>query len=233
MQITFRAKYSIQHVLSADHFATLSADIETAYDSKFSDDLFARYKAYIAGSIFAAVAFLEATINELFADAVDNPYAAVKQLDSDVVALMANMWEELEALKRVSTLNKFQIALTLANKERFDKGRSPYQDVQFLVALRNALVHYRPEWTATVSSDHQALTVHKLEAKLGGKFPLSPLTAQGNPFFPDKCLSYGCAKWAVISSVKFVDEFYSRMGLTPTFDHVRSRLKTVGEHCGD
>ncbi|MEN8906392.1 MAG: hypothetical protein ABF289_10590 [Clostridiales bacterium] len=34
-----------------------------------------------------------------------------------------------------------------------------------------------------------------------------------NAFYPDKCLSSGCAKWACISSIEFVDNFaiYSEM----------------------
>jgi hypothetical protein len=39
-------------------------------------------------------------------------------------------------------------------------------------------------------------------------------------------MSHGCAKWAVESSVKFVDDFCGRMGLTPVFDGVRRSLAT-------
>jgi hypothetical protein len=61
---------------------------------------------------------------------------------------------------------------------------------------------------------------------LQGKFNLNPLTGAGNPFYPDKCLGHGCAEWAVNSSIKFVDEFFEKLGSTPVFDHVREQLKT-------
>ena len=32
-------------------------------------------------------------------------------------------------------------------------------------------------------------------------------------FFPDRCLGYGCAKWAIVSARAFADEFYNRMGV--------------------
>lgn len=94
-------------------------------------------------------------------------------------------------------------------------------------ALRNALVHYEREWITNISEiDSDEVTVSKFEEKLMGKFPLNPLVGEENPFFPYRCLGYGCAKWALTNSVRFADEFFSRMGLSPTYDHVQSRLKT-------
>jgi hypothetical protein len=61
---------------------------------------------------------------------------------------------------------------------------------------------------------------------LGGKFIANPLTGQDNPFYPDKCLGHGCAEWAVNSSVKFNDDFFSRMGLLSSYDPVCDKLNT-------
>lgn len=179
----------------------------------------------LTGSIFAAVSFLEATVNELFADAVDNSCEVIKPLNPDVKALMADIWELIGPRKAFSILDKFRIALILARKQPFNAGASPYQDIDSLIRLRNALVHYKPEWV-TAGSDTNQNALRKIEQRLRGKFPLNPLTSDGDPFFPKRCLSHGCAEWAVRSSVKFADEFYSRMGLTPTFNHIRSHLET-------
>jgi len=224
--VTKRTYYSISHVQASAQFARLSAKIERTYEKR-SDEVFHEHRAYVTGSIFASVSFLEATINELFADTVDN-LEAVKQLNPEVRALMADMWKlKVPRTARYSTLEKFQIALILARKQQFDTGQSPYQDVALLVELRNALVHYEPEWVTTISeAEPEAVTIQKLEKKLEGKFQLNPMTGEGDTFFPDRCLSHGCAKWAVTSSVKFADEFFSRMGLPPPYDHVRSRMKT-------
>jgi len=221
-----RTYYSISHIQAAAQFAKLSANIERAYNGRWSDELFHEHRAYVTGCVFAAVSFLEATINELFADAVDNP-EALKRLNPEVRALIADMWRlGVPRPAAFSILEKFKIALTLARKQMFAVG-PPYEDVVHLVRLRNALVHYEPEWITTISqSDVEAVAVGKFQEKLGGKFPLNPLAGEGDPFFPNKCLGYGCAKWAVTTSLKFADEFFSRMGLTPTYDHVRPRLKT-------
>lgn len=213
-----RTHFSIHHIQSAAHFARLSADTEKAYRGNCSDELFAEHRAYVTGSIFTAVSFLEATINELFADTADNPDRFIKHLDSKVVALMADIWKHEFSKKYFPILTKFEKALTLAKKEPFDPGALPYQCIWLLIKLRNALIHYEPEWNGKQAS--------KFEKMLENKFSLNPLTGPGDAFFPKKCLSHGCAKWAVESSVKFADEFFSRMGLPSTFDHVRSRLKT-------
>ncbi len=46
-------------------------------------------------------------------------------------------------------------------------------------------------------------------------------SGSGNPFFPDKCLGHGCAKWALESSVEFADAFFSRMGIVPRHERFK------------
>jgi hypothetical protein len=223
-----RTYYSIQHIQSAAIFARLSHDIEKAYDGKFVNEVSTEHNSYVTASIFSTVAFLEATINELFVDAVDNPRSSVHQLGPDVVKRMTNMWK-LQVPKTASFRipDKYNIALILAGKEPLDAGVSPYQDVALVIKLRNALIHYEPEWITTFSTleTEQAIT-QEFEKHLRGKFPLNPMAGVGNAFFPDKCLGHGCAKWAVVSGIQFVDEFFAQMSMIPTFDHVRLHLNT-------
>ncbi len=219
IKVTSRTYFSIQHIRSAALLSRLSAKIEGDYSGKFSDELYAEHITYVMNTIFSAVAFLETTINELFQDAAENEDAHIKPLNSDIKETMANIWK-CGLLERTPILEKFQIALMRAKKQQFDKGSAPYQDVYLLIQLRNALLHYKPEYIT------HGETVHNFEKKLKGKFSLSPIKGKRNPFWPGKCLGHGCAKWVVISCIKFADEFYLRMGLNPTFNHIRSHLKT-------
>jgi len=203
----------------------LSHKVESAYDGKFSDELFFEHEAYVTGCIFSAFSFLEATINELFSDTAENP-DGFKELDKQIRDLMAYMWKR-KILPRSRTLEKYQIALILAQKKTFDKKIVPYKDVDLLRELRNALVHYEPEWITTIlEPEPEAITTQKLEKLLSGKFPLNPMMGENESFFPKRCLGHGCAKWAVNVSVKFVDDFFEKMGLTPPYNHIRSRLNT-------
>ena len=125
---------------------------------------------------------------------------------------------------RYNVVEKFQIALTLAKKPVFDPGVQPAQDIKIIVQLRNDLIHYEPTWIEGSSSPQSRATQHKIELGTKGKFALNPLTSHNNPYYPDQCLSFGCAKWAVTRSVEFVDDFFTRIGLAIPYEHVRDRL---------
>lgn len=112
-----------------------------------------------------------------------------------------------------------QVALKLANKPPFDKGAFPYQDVALVIELRNELVHYKPEWQAVPDPglDYDifyAEAAHRFEKALQGKFDFNPMANDfEDPFFPDRCLSYRCARWAFRATTLFVLMFYYEMGL--------------------
>lgn len=228
ISITSRTYFSIQHIQSAALFARHAYSIEENYSGVFSGELFSQHRAYVTGSILSSVFFLEASINELFADTVETNSEIAKKLNPAIIQLMAAMWKlEVPRTANFKILQKYQIALALAQKEIFDIKAFPYQDVNLLVKLRNDLVHYEPEWVKLPSSDDfESDDIHRYEKMLRGKFSVNPLTGQGNPFYPDKCLGYGCAAWAVNSSIKFTDDFFSRLGLLSFYDHVRNRLNT-------
>jgi hypothetical protein len=221
---TPRFYYSHYHIQAAALFARRSSKLEKEHggNNVVSSKVFSEHRAYVTGAILSAVSFLEAEINEIFADAGEDQREHIYQL-GNVIFLLRRMWSlGVPKTASYSILDKYQIALALADKQEFDKGAAPYQDVRLLIKLRNALVHYEPEYTARDSSGSR-----KLEQNLQGRFHLNPLTGSRTPFFPERCMSHGCAQWAVESSVKFVDDFCGRLGLTPVFDGIRSSLATV------
>jgi hypothetical protein len=226
LRVRSRTYYSLQHIQSAALFTRKCYQIESNYDGIFSDELFSEHWSYVTGAIFATVSFLEATINELFADTVDHPNGELaNHLDASTKLLMADMWKRgIPRTAQYQIIEKYQIALTLARKTPFELDRPPFQDVQTLIIIRNALIHYEPVWA---SAEEEKAHKKILSLKQEKKFALNPLrTGKSNPFFPDKCLSHGCAKWAFNSSVQFVEEFFSRMNIPVLYDHLRMRLKT-------
>ena len=53
------------------------------------------------------------------------------------------------------------------------------------------------------------------------KFSLNKIYEQsGNPDFPDKMLSKGCAEWSLLSVKNFADEFFDRIGVEPNYQKV-------------
>lgn len=205
---------SREHIQSAFLFSRLSAKIEKNHVGTPSEELKIENKAHVIAAIFTAVSFIESIINEFFWD-LESPNK-VEALEEETKKIMANMWGK--GIKKTSTLEKYQFALALARKSLFDRGIAPYQDVSLLIRLRNALIHYEPEWVGD--------SPQKLEENLKGKFELSPFYGEGSLFIPHRCLSHGCAKWVAINSLKFTDDFFARMGLEPGYDYLRSKLIT-------
>jgi len=196
-----RLYLSLQHIQSACLFARRSGQIEKEYDGNFSTELLTEYWAYVTASIFTAVSFLEATINELFADA-EEKYSE-NPLDSNTKALMADKWKSISEKRRTTMMDKFDIALTVAGKPIFNPEENDGTTASMIT------------------------TKKKFIKGLIRKFPTSPLMSKNNPFFPDKCLSYGCARWAVESSLAYSDWFYARLGVSAPYEHIRQYLRTI------
>ena len=227
VQISVRSYLSIQLIQSAALFSKLAAGVEANFDRSNKGALLSEHRSYVTGTIFTAVAFLEANINEIFKDCHDDfDHKNIMGLGPEAIKMYGQIWGlKLSGNASFSILDKYQIALTLAKKDLFDRGALPYQDAENLIRLRNALMHYKPESVSTVShEDSSANREQQMEKWLKGKFPLNPLTGAGSPYFPHKCLSYGCSAWAVKSCLTLTDTFYTRLSLTPTYEHVREKL---------
>lgn len=150
VDVESRVYLSMLHIQSAALFARRSGQIEKDSDSNSSSAYLTECWGHVTASIFHAVAFLEATINEFFADACEEP--SENRLDSNTKALMADMWKQgIPQTSRYGISEKFDIALTLARRPIFDAGSPPAQDIQLVVKLRNRLVHYEPEWMSSTT----------------------------------------------------------------------------------
>jgi hypothetical protein len=213
--VKMRAYYSSYHLWAARHFSVLARNIETGGTERPRFDI--RHRVYVTSSIFSAVGFLEAAINELYQDVADAHESYVASLDGDSKRIMSEFWDLTEGRNRspFSLLDKYQIALTLLRKQQFELDQRPYQDAALVVKLRNELVHYKPK---SLGGD----APHTLSRQLGGKFDDNALmSGSGNPWFPDKCLGHGCAEWSVRSVIAFADEFFGRIGVQPNYQRVQ------------
>jgi len=223
LTIRMRSYYSRYHLWAAAHFARSCGRIERERETGFHMD----HRAYATATIIESVAFLEAAINELLADAADGHHTEgwTGVLEDSALMRMQRMWPQIS---RASMLDKYQITLTLADKDPLNTGSNPYQDASLLIKLRNRLVHFRPESLLAGQPD-DAVGDHEIERGLKKKFEANRLLkASGNPWFPDKCLGHGSSEWAVRSSLAFADDFFvGRMGIKPNYDSVRDELGTT------
>jgi hypothetical protein len=213
---SLRTHFNVQHMIAAAYFARSALEIESDHTDLIDGEPYFAHRGYVTGAVLSAAASLEATINELFIDAQNPGSPTFERADSRTPRLLAGgSWDEIEAKP---TLCKYQTALTLAEKQEFNRGVPPYQEVDDLIQLRNVLVHYKPGWD-TDQKKHR-----KIANRLKSQFPPNPFAGSNDVFFPKKCLGHGCAEWAVKSGVTFIESLFSRLGLPSIFRNYPQEL---------
>ena len=169
----------------------------------------AEHRSHAIGAVIFSAAALEAAANELFSDASENP-ATIGPVDTAAAKRLGALWRaDVPRRAAYPILEKYAIALLLADRTGFNTGTEPWQSAAVLVKLRNALIHYEPEWVSMPGGD----PVHRFEKTLGGKFQENPLAPTDSPYYPAKLLGHGCAQWAVKTALAFSSEFAERLGL--------------------
>ena len=216
--ISMRSYFSSQLLWSADHHRQLAQKIEAEHTGESTFDM--GHRCYVLASIQASAGFLESLINELFKDAYDvhgvrgDGYLAPLSLDE--IKEMGRYWISTKG-GFAETFDKYDKLLEIAGHVPLPKGQQPYQDAKLLMALRNEIVHFKPE-SLTANIPHQ------LERKLSKKFaPNALVTSVGNPWWPDKCLGAGCAEWAVAAAKSYADAAVDAVGLMPNYRRVEEQ----------
>jgi hypothetical protein len=207
-----------QHLWNARREAWLCQQREDALLSEGNVDR--RHRSHAITAVLSSIAFLEAVVNEVWQDAADSkPGEHTPRTDGipdDAMATMRELWNGKENAERMmSLLSKFQVPLVCAGHERMETGAEPYQSADVLVDLRNALVHFKPQWWHDDASGEA-----KFVARLRGKITQARENRQpiGQPWYPNKVLGAGCADWACSSAITFAKDWHTRMGLTHDFD---------------
>ena len=210
--VDYRIYFSNFHKYSAQFLAEQAGKIENEKCDD-AEKLF-QHRAYVIGSILSSVTFLETNINELYSDANHYIYHNLKGLSDEVIGLMRRLWDRgIPRTARFSIIEKYEVALDLVNKS-FDRSGSVFNDAKALIYLRNELVHTEPEWQNLKNwIPKSQKDMHKIEKWLRHKFPLNKLAESHEPFFPNKCLGVGCAKWATNAILNFNLDFCNKMGI--------------------
>lgn len=232
------------HLHSARVLCEKTVEVEALHDSsqQASEGLTDEYMAYATGSIFASVAFLEASINETFLRALGytkgEPHnGTLKKLHPDIITSMANAWKigtdwgnepslrqflrdpRKNLPERWFILDKYQLALYLADKppfnKPFDKKGKLWVDATLLIDLRNYLTHHKPEWIAFPPENEPYKAEKDETTRLLRELRQRSFT---NALHPGQgsiftLLGSKSSSWAVSSSITFVKEFKDKMPL--------------------
>lgn len=223
--LVLQTYYSIQHIQSAALFARQAFVLEREQGLSFDSDRDSDIQAYACGSVFASIAFLEALVNELFADAAKSDGGHLHSLPASARELIAELGAT-ESVERATALRKFAILLRAAGKPAPSLGTNPAQDLQVGVELRNHLTHYKAHWFDMGTPDLVRpgnLMASNLSSRFKDKFAYRPRVAGPSS---DQWLGHGCAEWVCQTAIQYADLVARTLGIVPLHDHVRPRLAT-------
>jgi len=230
--IRFRDCFSVRYIQSAALLCRLGYRIEKDFleSGTISEEDRLSHEVFILNSILSSVAFLESTINELYADAADDAYFFTDKKNEVLLQTIGEKWRNEKNFDRAPLVNKYLKILMIADKPGFDDNNPVFSDIRSLIEIRNSLMHYKREWIVVqkgeISLDFEETHGEKLERMLRNKFPGNPLAQKNRPFFPDTCFGHGCAEWAVGNSLAFTDEFFRKLELPAPYDGIKNELAT-------
>ena len=204
-----KSAFAIQHLLAAARFSRRCGEVQERNKGKPLGPFYDEQISCVSAAIMLCVASIEANINKL----LSTPEVLFPELNASL------QMEICSLISNLSIIDKYQRVLLARGIDPFDNGAKPLQDIEVLISLRNEFVHFHPEW-------HDEQSRHlKLGRKLKGKFELSPfITESTGVLFPQRIVSHGCTKWAVVSSVEFMSLFNNKLGLENKFTKWQEKL---------
>jgi hypothetical protein len=230
--IRFRDCFSVRYIQSAALLCRLGYRIEKDFldSGKISEEARLRHEVFILNSILSSVAFLECTINELYADAADEAYFFTDEKNEELLKTIGEKWRNEKNFDRAPLVTKYQKILMIADKPVFGYDNPVFSDIRTLIEIRNYLMHYKREWVVVqkgeISGDTEETHGEKLERVLRYRFAGNPLAQKNRPFFPDTCFGHGCAEWAVANCLAFTDSFFKKIKLSAPYDGIKNELAT-------
>jgi len=226
-----RSYLSTDYLLSSFTFAKRAKSIEENYSHEDNfKSVYLEHRSSVLGCILFIATFLESHINEFYSDISAKMAFNYPGIKTESAQILSLLWEHgIPRTAKYSIIEKFEFALKKLADSEFTKGTFPYQETQLLIKVRNSLIHYESEWVYNSPKNFGRIDLeHDLIKSLKGKFPLNPITGDGNPYFPDRCLGYGICRWGLIAATEFVLEFWRLANIVPhTNDSIRKINRTV------
>jgi hypothetical protein len=193
---------------AAIHFTKSLRDIESTYGA--GQDQPELHRILFISAITEAAAFMETSVNELLSQVRDEiPSEFPNGLTEEKKGSLTDYFTS-KRVRQDSTLDKVNKILQTKELPGFHETEVVYEQAKLVTWLRNSFMHYKPEWLDVSGEDD---TFHELDKVMRG----NPYVDKETPFFPTRCMSYECAKWALGATVAFIDLFNERIGLTDRY----------------
>jgi hypothetical protein len=205
-----RTNLALHHLFAACRFSTRVGLIETENAGQPIGPFCEEILHNSIGVATLTVAALESYANEMYFEG-----AILKTgLNSAAASELA------EIVDREDILRKYAIAHSISAGKRLQFGIAATENADALIKLRNAIIHFRPEWIDE-QNEHE-----KLSKVLRYKF-IPSVCFPNESIFPRAWASHSFTVWALQSTVTFIDHFYSGIGLTSPIEQFRARLSEL------
>jgi hypothetical protein len=232
LEFKFRGRVSSDHLQGAISTSRETRRLEEEYASYTGDvpeengaNIIVKHRSLVISSIISTAHFLEAQINQTYDNIIliTSGEERLARPEFDNLS-RGNNFDALYDLDEIlgdsiirmtGFMQRYQLILSILDREKFDKGRKPWQDINTIRRLRNYFVHYEPEIFSTSNKEE---VTHRIGSALQGKYKTNKLRDESDPFFPNRALSYGCTYWAISSAIEFTNEFYNRLGIEPSYE---------------
>ena len=208
-----RMNLGLHHLFAACRYGARIQEIEHENAGKEFGPFWEEILHNALGVATLTVASLESYANEMYFEG-----SILKDKLSS-----ASIDELTRLIDRESVLRKYSVALAVRTDKHFDFGSTPVQNADALIKLRNAVVHFRPEWFG------EQCKHDKLSRLLQHKFHQSCFLPT-EPIFPRAWASASFAAWALKSNVEFLEHFYSEVGLDCPLYQFKDQLATLSNN---
>lgn len=177
------------------------------------------YISFSTSSIISSVAALESNIQEiLFYKDAAGVMPAIEQSNHKKSEALSKKYSWFDSSKSVidqlkkkpSIIPKYEIIAFLLNGEfRIRNKKTKIEDAEYLIDIRNALIHFSPEVEAEISGRSFELKRHaSIISSKKNRFSYSPLFKDDHVSFPNSIIHAGSAEWAYNTSNDFI-KFYN------------------------
>ncbi|MFZ3209127.1 MAG: hypothetical protein WA140_09880 [Geobacteraceae bacterium] len=208
-----RTNLALHHLFAACRFASQIEQIERENSGQPFGSFWEEILHNSLGVATLTVASMESYANEMYFEGS----IIIPSLNPAIAQEIA------EIIDTQNILRKYSIALSMRAGKRLDFGVPQVQNADALIKLRNAVVHFRPEWSGE-QGKHD-----KLSKILMHKFAHSALF-QGEPMFPRAWASHSFAVWALSTTVEFLEYFYHEAGVEYPLLKFKSQLKELSSN---
>jgi hypothetical protein len=213
VMVTARTRTGLapHHLLAAARFTVRIGVVERENAGQPLGEFWEEVLQHSLAVATLTVACVECYANELFFE----QSAITPHLSPAAARLIA------DSLDRDPILRRYAAVYAIRTGKELALGADAIQDMDRLIRLRNAVVHFRPEWF-----EEQAQHA-KLSRQLQYRFDATPFLLPAEPLFPRAWASHSFAVWALRSTVTFLDYFFEQVGLPCPLSPFRARLTAL------